>query len=85
MHSMPSRFSTCTHVSTMKHSTVGQLATGSESACPHTTLTCMRRFAVAGEMSTAFWKQSFAAEELPLLKCTAARSRCSLLALQTMN
>ncbi len=38
----------------------------------------MKRFAVTGEISTAFWKQSFAAAALPALRCAAARSRCSL-------
>ncbi len=39
--------------------------------------TWMKRFAVAGEMSTAFWKQSLAAAALPARRCAAARSRCS--------
>ena len=38
----------------------------------------MNRLATAGEMSTAFWKQSCAAAVLPARRCAAARSRCSL-------
>ena len=65
----------------MESGTLPDLPKGLEPLRLCSTLTCMRRFAVAGEMSTAFWKQSFAAEELPFCKWAAARSRCSLLAL----
>lgn len=44
-------------------------------------LTSMSRLAVADEMSTAFWKQSLAADVLPARRCAAARSRCSFRAL----
>lgn len=47
--------------------------------------TSIKRFAVAGEMSTAFWKHSFAAAVLPEARCALARSSASWRALHAVQ
>ncbi len=46
--------------------------------------TSRKRLAVAGEMSTAFWKHSLAAAVLPEARCARARSRASCRALHAI-